>query len=266
MRQVKQRFLAYGTAFGLRGGNRALRVDAAERVRALGWTEAPGDDVAVEFALTRRRSRDLNLPWSYDLQSGGELLRRTTNRDEFLDAFENHAKIQTAYHAKDRLFVHAGVVAWCGGGIVMPGRSHAGKSTLVKALVDAGAEYYSDEFAVIDRKGRVHPFLVPISIRANAAQPAMRTSVDALNGRVGRAAVTIQLILVSEYCRGARWRPHVLSRAEAFLALMENTVAARQPPERTMPVLRQAVLSATSFRSRRGEAPAVARALLAALG
>ena len=196
----------------------------------------------------------------------GALLRRTTDRAEVIDAFENHAKIQTAFHAKDRLFVHAGAVAWRGRGIVLPGRSGAGKSTLVKALVEAGAEYYSDEFAVLDVEGRLHPYPLPLSIRANGAQAETRTSAAALGGRTGDAPVAVDLIVMTSYQPGATWRPQPLSRSHALLALIENTVAARQPPERTMPILRQTVLAARAIDSRRGEADGAARAILAELG
>ena len=53
---------------------------------------------------------------------------------------------------------HAGVVGWRGRAIVIPGRSHAGKSTLVAELVRRGAVYYCDEFAVLHETGRVHPY------------------------------------------------------------------------------------------------------------
>lgn len=262
---LARQFRAFGTSFGLRSNDRLLLLNAALRARSLGWTDANDDDSEVGYELRRRRSVDRYLRWSFDLHCGGSLIRRTTDLAELLEAFESHAKIQTAYHAKGRLFVHAGVVSWRGRGIVLPGRSHAGKSTLVKALVEGGAEYYSDEFAVLDEAGRVHPYPLPISIRAGASQPAVRTPIAALGGRVGAGPVPVDLIVVTQYHRGARWRPRPLSGSEAFLALMENTVAARQPPERTMPILRQAVLTAKCIESRRGDARGVARAVLAEL-
>ena len=42
-----------------------------------------------------------------------------------------------------------------------------------------------------------------------------------------------------------------LAQSRALLALIENTVAARQPPGRTMPILRQMVLTARAIHSRR---------------
>jgi hypothetical protein len=263
-----RRFRAFGTSFGLRGTDREVVFDAIGHARALGWTDANDDaetHVDVEYVFDRRPSHDPHRPWSFDLHCDDALVRRTTDRAELFDAFESHAKIQTALHARDRLFVHAGAISWRGRGIVLPGRSCAGKSTLVKALVEAGAEYYSDEFAVLDVAGRLHPYPLPLSIRASGAEPPARIPGGACDGRVGDGPVPVDLIVMTSYEPGARWRPVPLSPSHALLAPIENTVAARQPPERTMPILRQMVLSARAIHSRRGEAGAAARAVLAEL-
>jgi hypothetical protein len=169
--------------------------------------------------------------------------------------------LETACRAKGVLFVHAGVAAWHDRGIVVPGRSGAGKTTLVKALIEAGADYYSDEFAILDAEGRAHAYPLPLSIRSGGMQSARR-GAEEFGGRVGTLPVRVELIVVTEYRRGARWLPRELSKAEALLALMEHTVAARQRPEYTLPVLRRTVLGARTIRSRRGDSRAVAERLL----
>src|SRR5205085_1489540 len=63
------------------------------------------------------------------------------------------------------VFIHAGVVAWRGRAIILPGRTMTGKSTLVQALVAAGARYYSDEYAVLDGRGKVLPYPRRMSLR-----------------------------------------------------------------------------------------------------
>ena len=73
-------------------------------------------------------------------------------------------------------------------------------------------------------------------------------------------------IVITTYQPSARWRPRTISPALGLLALMDNTVAAQQAPEKTMPVLRRAVERAQLIRSRRGGAGAVADALLGATG
>ena len=161
------------------------------------------------------------------------------------------------------MFVHAGAVSWRDLGIIIPGRSRSGKSTLVRALVGAGAIYYSDEFAVLDAEGRMHPHALPLSIRASETQRAVKTPIEAVGGRAGTRPVDVGLIAVTRYERSARWRPRRLSAGRAFLALMANTVAARRTPQTAMAVLRATVLGGKAIQTLRGEARRVAAALLA---
>lgn len=72
-------------------------------------------------------------------------LARTMDAEDLYEALESDMDFYIAQSARQRLFVHAGVVAWKGRAIVIPGRSQSGKSTLVKAFLEAGASYYSDE-------------------------------------------------------------------------------------------------------------------------
>ena len=78
--------------------------------------------------------------------------------EEFaLGMLDAQIRAQVALMAPEHIFVHAGVVAYDGGAIVLPVFSFAGKTTLVRALVQAGADYLSDEFAVFDRAGASTP-------------------------------------------------------------------------------------------------------------
>ena len=145
-----------------------------------------------------------------------------------------HEALLVAERAPDHLFVHAGVVGWENRAIVMPGTSFAGKTTLVQAWLEAGATYYSDEFAVLDRAGRVHPFARPLSIRdGSAAVDSLRVAgPPPLGAEIGTTPLPIGLVL-SQPPTGlvlAR-RPRRLTPAPALLALMRHTVAARGNPE-----------------------------------
>ena len=109
-----------------------------------------------------------------------------------LQAFESKLALHVASHAEELLFVHAGVVGWRGRAIVLPGRTHAGKSTLVAALVRAGASYYSDEYALVDGDGRVRPYPRALSLRRARGAGARRARAPrprrarAAAGRAGR--------------------------------------------------------------------------------
>jgi hypothetical protein len=259
-------FQGHGTSFRIRADEVHFLEQMAARVAMHGWTREDRPTVDVEYVQRQITSdHDGATIGGFRLECNGELIQRSDHLVTLLDAFENHAKIEMAFRATDYLFVHAGVVGFHGSAVLMPGRSRAGKTTLVEALVACGAEYYSDEFALLDPSGLVHPYAIPLSIRARGNRPSVRASVESVGGWRGIVPLPVGLIVVTTYTRGARWRPQPISPAEAMLALMGNTVAATRPPQHTMPVLRETVANAKAIHSPRGDARAIAPVLLSEL-
>ena len=94
----------------------------------------------------------------YEVTENGMILGIETSLQAAACRVESWAQLTLATLAKELVFVHAGVVGWRNRALVIPGRSFSGKSTLVMALVEAGADYYSDEYAIFDLEGKVHPY------------------------------------------------------------------------------------------------------------
>ncbi len=242
---AETQFVAFGTHFGLRSSSMEL-LQAACAVLPLGWQPACGavehwyELLAVEGAL--------------QLRFDGQVITAAAPMQRMLHEFARHAELAAAEHAKDYLFVHAGVVGWQGQAILIPGRSFSGKTTLVKALIEAGASYYSDEYALLDRSGMVHPYPRPLAVRAHAGHAAQQLSAAALGGTTGTCPLPVGIILITTYQAGAHWQPHVDTPGQALLALMDNTVAARGNPAHSMPILKQAVTHALILTGTRGAA------------
>lgn len=189
-------------------------------------------------------------------------LTRTRSLAEALETLESRIRHFVAERARRRVFVHAGVVGWRGRAVVMPGRSMAGKSSLVAELVRAGATYYSDEFAVLDARGRVHPFAKPISLRREGETRQEHFRVEELGGKVGVRPLPVGLVLLAGYRRGARWRPRELTPGQGVLGMLAHVVAARRQPEESLAALQRVVARARVVKSPRGEARAVAESVL----
>jgi hypothetical protein len=192
-----------------------------------------------------------------------ENLARTVNEEELLDIFESDLNLYIAQSTRCRFFVHAGVVGWNGRAIVIPGRSYSGKTTLVKEFLEHGATYYSDEFAVFDRRGYVHPFARPLEIREEITQKQTKVSADELGAKTGVEALPIGVLLLTHYRKSARWRPREMSRGKGALRLLANAPSARENPERALTFLEEVVHGAQILTGVRGEAKDVVQTVLA---
>lgn len=255
-------FVSHGARIGVRVNDPAALDEVRERLppgARISASPAVDDLYSLFIARCGGRSKVRRYDLLYQQWS---LLARSLERQDLLDVLESTLHFNVAVRARRRLFVHAGVVGWRGRAIVVAGHSMSGKTELVHALVRAGADYYSDEYAVLDARGRVHPYAKPLSLREEGRERRRRCRVESFGGRCGNGPLPVGLVALAEYREGARWRPRALSPGEAVLALLGHTLLARVRPELALRTLQKAVPDAVTLRGKRGEAEATARALL----
>jgi hypothetical protein len=258
-----QAFESHGVRFGIRATEPAV----LERLAALlppGSVPLPLPLVETLYSLkiAPAEPRPGIRHWHL-LYQGVTLIARTRVLEEALDALESDLHRQVAEQAQDTLFVHAGVVGWQGRAVVIPGCSFSGKTRLTAALVRAGAEYFSDEYAVFDASGLVWPYPKPLSLRGDGGLPLQKRSAASLGGHSAAAPLPVGLILETRYVPGAAWRPRGISPGAALLTLLGNTVQARRQPQTALSILEKAASGASGVKSRRGDADAVAAWVLA---
>lgn len=191
---------------------------------------------------------------------GLELQRSYSDRPA-LELFESTVRFEVARRARRWTFVHAGVVGWQDTAIVIPGFSRAGKSTLVKALVEGGATYYSDEFAAIDTRGRVFPFAQPLMARTESGG-RLRLSIADLGGTVGVSPLPVGLIVSTRFEAESSWNPVTLSPGASVLVMLANTVRARVDSAGSIRMLAKVAERAQAIESERGDAAAVVTDIL----
>ncbi len=197
----------------------------------------------------------------YHLSTGSRRqARRFDDFDRLARALAADARHFVALRAQHRVFIHAGVIAFGDDAILIPGRTLAGKTTLVAELLRAGATYYSDEYAVLDEAGRVHPFTKPLSMRTAADQTQTLVDAAALGAPSGTVPLHIGAVLSTQYVVGGRWQPDPLSAGHVALCLLDNAVAARSRFAEVCRAIAAAVDGRTrGWRGTRGEAGQVAR-------
>jgi hypothetical protein len=131
---------------------------------------------------------------------------------------------------------------------------------LTSVLVRNGAVYYSDEYAIFDELGFVHPFPKPLSVREPwASGKQIDYSVEVFGGEQGVKPLKAKAVIVTEYDAAADWQPETLSLGEGVLELLRHTVSARANPRLALKILPCAVENALILKGKRGDAKAVSK-------
>lgn len=260
----RKSFLSELESFGVRIRLEADEKDALERIigrlrvvfgELISETESGVDPIVLRVS----RSAD----GSFLVEdSSGEPERFFADSD-LPEGIESLVRIKVGEYAPKHVFVHAGAVAISGKALILPGSTRSGKSTLVSELVRNGAEYLSDEYAVIDHRGMVSPFPKPLSIRsADAEGRQVDVLASDLGGKTCRERLECGMILFAEFRGGSDFKPKVISRAGGLMRILEHTVPIRKSPEYSLKVLNKLILRAIIVQSYRPEASEIAILLM----
>ncbi|GLQ34750.1 hypothetical protein GCM10007939_10330 [Amylibacter marinus] len=225
---------------GVRLGVRANDPEMFDQLRALMPTAAkPYDGTEFETIMSfvkggkdpKTRTRHYNLVYQNHTLQG-----RSFRMEEALDRFQAWVSLSIGFMSSAGIFIHAGAVEWRGHAIVLPGRSLAGKSTLVSELLRAGARYLSDEYAILDQEGTVTPWYKPLSMRANPTAPQVDLDIAEF-GAERAVSARPGLVVLCAYEQGAEWAPRVMDQGEAIMGMLDNCVGGRLRPAETMNAL-----------------------------
>lgn len=194
------------------------------------------------------------------------------HRNRELIAFAPHAEAlsRILIDCIDRAFieqlknlhaVHAGAVLLGDRAVLLPGKSFAGKSSLVAELLRRGATCLSDEYALIDGAGMVHSYPRPLLLRNSDHEQAAVLPGD-LHAQIASTPARVAWILSLRYEAGGVWNVQGVEQSLALLSLLQNTPHALADSPDMVGCFERAVSGARCFEGRRGEiADAVDRIL-----
>jgi len=246
-------FAAYGVAVDL-----AIRHDAGETACRFPTLLDGVRQMLPPGATARKTGEPPDHTISVDCADGAVAVTGPDGTTGTYDRlpFALHALDQTirstiAVHAPGLVFIHAGAVAVDGRVIVLPGTSMAGKTTFVAALVRAGAQYLSDEYAVFDADGLVHPFARRLSVR----EPTGRREVPVaeFGGTTATEPLSAGLVAAVSYGSAASWQVHPGDQGACAGALIANAVAAQIRPAEVLAVTAHVARSTRFVEGVRGD-------------
>jgi hypothetical protein len=248
-------FELYGAAAVVCTNSREV-LDQIEPLLPPGWRPCAREAATDRLGLLREEDGTYSVYLGVRRVSEGQGLKLS------LVLLDGQIRGHIALYSPHMTFIHAGAVAHDGVAMIFPGQSFSGKTALVSALVRAGAIYFSDEFAVIDEDGLVHPYAKPLSLRSEAGTSQVEHHVSELGGVAGDEARPLGVAVVTSYSPGAEWNPRRLTPGEAALAVLAHAVPARERPKETMQAITRMVENAVVLEGERGEADELADELL----
>jgi hypothetical protein len=265
-RRVGNRAILHLQAYGVRlevAVEPATLTADAQALLPPGWVACEDRDIDARYVLFPDGS-------GYEVTRDGHELTHGASLAVSLGVLDAQMRMTIATSAPAGAFIHAGAVAVDRRAIVLPGFTFAGKTTLVRALIERGAAYLSDEFAVLDETGCVHPYAKPLSLRAPGASRAnhgdtRETAAAELGAVTAQEPAQVALIAALTYEPGAAWAPERRTPAQGALLLLSHAPRGRDDSQRVLGIVGAAARDALVLEGRRGEADETAAALLALL-
>jgi hypothetical protein len=192
-----------------------------------------------------------------------------------------HDLNRRALDGSGHLILHAGGIEHDGIGLVLPGATEAGKTTLTAGLVRAGFGYLTDEGVAVDRDTlRIRPYPKPFSIDQGSwslfpeLQPHADLATDEYRkvqwqvppadirpDALGRSC-TIALIVFPTYESGSKTSIEPLGSAEALVELAKNTYKFNVQGAPALDVLAEVVRPASCYRLTSGDLDAAVAAVI----
>ena len=232
-----------------------------EKVFPKGLEPAGAEEIEHRWAVVAAADGSL------EFYMGGEKFFESPSPELFFKTVESRIRMTIAGFAVGKVFLHAGVVGWQGRAIIIPARSFSGKTTLVAELVKKGADYYSDEYAVLDAEGNVEPFPKWLSMRGIIDDfTQLDCPVESFGGVAAAGTIPAGLVLIARYRKGRpipqRWQPKKLSRGRGVLEILPHAIPILNKPKFVLEVLNKLAKRAIIVRTVRGEAAEFADLLI----
>lgn len=183
----------------------------------------------------------------------GQLWTTARDPEQAMQRVLQLLQMRLTWGAVHYTFLHAGVVRMGEGAWLIPAEAGAGKSRLVEWLVSRGGLFYSDELAVIDDWGLVHPYPRALWLRVSKRERCSRPAQE-LGWTPALGPVPVARVLLCRYRKGAAWSPRVVELEQARAQLWAQLRCAPEHREQAWQRLAKALAGVPLLEGVRGEA------------
>ncbi len=271
-------FAAHGFVFRLG----AMDDDVAQVIRGLlvEMVKRTSGPSAVDISIHRMDESSLG-DTMYRVSFDGEDVYPSLNRGSLISHLLIEVNARAVQFTPDRLMLHAGTVRTGAGGILIPGASHSGKTTLAAALALHGSAFVADEVSAMHPDTlAIAPYGKPVALRPDSvklfsdrvprlAGPGSPFEIDERFvppsdlGTVSTTSVEIASIVFSQFTPGAPPRITEIPPAETLHTIMSHVLGDPIDPKGTFRTLERLVRRVRGCRVEFGDADQAAELVAA---
>ena len=247
----------YGTKINIRTDYGNLKSELLEYLPVIKQSDGFDKTFSDTVSLITGQGKNINGLYFNDEPA---MLFERLEEDSIEFAADKILMIMAAVSLPSKIYLHAGAVVWNGFGILIPGISFSGKTTLVREFIEAGADYYSDDCIVLDDRGNMLPFPRDLAIRTDNGRVYKNAANFGAKNGIGKEK--IKLILFPDYVKNSVWEARKLTAGESVLKLMDNfyyRTSVRHAPSEIIKILTNLTNQASVYGGERGDASQIIR-------
>jgi hypothetical protein len=219
--------------------------EAPERIVAYLFQDIPESGPGAPH-LTYRLAQDEQHAGLF-LYLGEKLERFDANESDMAAYLLDRSIFHLADHCRGGLSFHAAALAWKENGVLLPGRTRSGKSTLAAWLLTQGFSYLTDELAFIPKgETKIYGFTRPLNLKETRSELLKEmlgveelpeeivsshareiTPPGALKPGSVLDSAPLHVIIFPNFQQHSSFELEELSQAQAGKALMECLINAR---------------------------------------
>ena len=246
----------YGTKINIRTDYGNLKSELLKYIPVIKQSDG-FDEVPNTVSLITGRGKNIN---GLYFNNEPAMLFERLEKDTIEFAADKILMIMAAVSLPSKIYLHAGAVVWKGFGILIPGISFSGKTTLVREFIEAGADYFSDDCLVLDDRGNMLPFPRDLAIRTDNGRVFKNAANFGAKNGIGKEK--IKLIVFADYVKNSVWEARKLTVGESVLKLMDNfyyRTSVGHAPSEIIKILTNLTNQASVYGGERGDASQIIR-------
>ncbi len=218
-------FSAYHIKIGIRSNDAGVIKRLESRLIPAWWKrlDPPVVDYLVSLKIGKPSKRK-GVRHKHLFYWGSGLVKSDLDQQVVMEELERHVQEFIGLMARNKLFIEASAGTWGDRGFILLGTDVEYRESIFNELIARGATAYSHSYAVLDGKGKIYPYPLPMPGRSLPSQVKISR----------KKSVPVKLVAILQPSTGIAGNGNMLSPAQTALEVIGKAITIRSKPKFVM--------------------------------